>query len=231
MADRYPGYWQASDGHWYPDALMPPPPPDAQPVFVGPPPDDRPSSKGRGGLLVGAAFGAVLIGALAVGATANGGTEVKIRPTGLPRAIVTTDVPVVSVPETTVAPASIPETTAPPPTDAPSTSPPPPTTAAPTLPPTTSPPTTSPPTAPRPTTPRPTAPPPTAPPATFAPVPLVAGGGGCDPNYTPCVPIASDVDCAGGSGNGPAYVTGPITVIGGDPYGLDRDGDGVGCED
>ena len=66
MADRYPGYWQASDGHWYPDALMPPPPPDAQPVFVGPPPDDRPSSKGRGGLLVGAAFGAVLIGALGI---------------------------------------------------------------------------------------------------------------------------------------------------------------------
>ena len=28
----------------------------------------------------------------------------------------------------------------------------------------------------------------------------------CDPNYSGCVPIASDVDCAGGSGNGPAYV-------------------------
>lgn len=26
--------------------------------------------------------------------------------------------------------------------------------------------------------------------------------GGCDPNYSGCVPIASDVDCAGGSGNG-----------------------------
>ena len=32
----------------------------------------------------------------------------------------------------------------------------------------------------------------------------------CDPNYSGCVPIASDVDCAGGSGNGPAYVRGPI---------------------
>lgn len=54
---------------------------------------------------------------------------------------------------------------------------------------------------------------------------------GCDPNYAgPCVPIASDVDCAGGSGNGPAYVGGPVTVIGSDIYGLDRDGDGVGCE-
>lgn len=52
----------------------------------------------------------------------------------------------------------------------------------------------------------------------------------CDPNYDPCVPVASDVDCAGGSGNGPAYVEGPVTVIGTDIYGLDRDGDGVGCE-
>lgn len=53
----------------------------------------------------------------------------------------------------------------------------------------------------------------------------------CDPNYSgACVPIASDVDCAGGSGNGPAYVAGPVNVIGSDIYGLDRDSDGVGCE-
>lgn len=52
----------------------------------------------------------------------------------------------------------------------------------------------------------------------------------CDPNYSPCVPIASDVDCAGGSGNGPAYVRGPIRVIGTDIYDLDRDGDGIACE-
>jgi len=52
----------------------------------------------------------------------------------------------------------------------------------------------------------------------------------CDPNYSGCVPIASDVDCAGGSGNGPAYTSGPVSVIGSDIYGLDRDGDGVGCE-
>lgn len=52
----------------------------------------------------------------------------------------------------------------------------------------------------------------------------------CDPNYDPCVPVASDVDCAGGSGNGPAYVSGPVTVIGTDIYQLDRDGDGVACE-
>lgn len=55
-------------------------------------------------------------------------------------------------------------------------------------------------------------------------------GDGCDSNYDPCVPIASDVDCAGGSGNGPAYVKGPVRVIGTDIYGLDRDGNGVGCE-
>lgn len=53
----------------------------------------------------------------------------------------------------------------------------------------------------------------------------------CHPNYQgACVPIASDVDCAGGSGNGPAYVRGPVQVVGKDVYGLDRDGDGIGCE-
>jgi hypothetical protein len=56
-------------------------------------------------------------------------------------------------------------------------------------------------------------------------------GGGCDPNYTGgCVPIASDVDCAGGSGNGPAYVQGPVKVVGTDIYRLDADHDGIGCE-
>lgn len=53
----------------------------------------------------------------------------------------------------------------------------------------------------------------------------------CDTNYEgACVPIASDVDCSGGSGNGPAYVRGPVYVVGSDIYGLDRDNDGVGCE-
>jgi hypothetical protein len=51
----------------------------------------------------------------------------------------------------------------------------------------------------------------------------------CDPNYGGCVPVASDVDCAGGSGNGPAYVSGVVRVIGEDIYDLDRDGDGYGC--
>jgi uncharacterized protein YabE (DUF348 family) len=53
----------------------------------------------------------------------------------------------------------------------------------------------------------------------------------CDPNYSgACVPIASDVDCGGGSGNGPAYLYGTARVIGYDIYGLDRDGDGLACE-
>lgn len=51
----------------------------------------------------------------------------------------------------------------------------------------------------------------------------------CDQNYSGCVPVASDVDCVGGSGNGPAY-TGQVSVIGSDIYDLDRDNDGIACE-
>jgi hypothetical protein len=54
----------------------------------------------------------------------------------------------------------------------------------------------------------------------------------CDPNYKgACLkPNVSDYDCAGGSGDGPYYVQGPVTVVGDDHYDLDRDGDGVACE-
>jgi hypothetical protein len=54
----------------------------------------------------------------------------------------------------------------------------------------------------------------------------------CDPNYQgACLdPNASDYDCAGGSGDGPKYVQGPVTVVDDDHYRLDADGDGVGCE-
>jgi hypothetical protein len=57
------------------------------------------------------------------------------------------------------------------------------------------------------------------------------GASECDPNYSgACLdPNASDYDCEGGSGNGPDY-TGEVTVVGVDHYGLDADGDGVGCE-
>lgn len=41
---------------------------------------------------------------------------------------------------------------------------------------------------------------------------------------------AGDYDCAGGSGNGPNYIAGPIRVVGWDEFGLDGNGDGVGCE-
>ena len=57
--------------------------------------------------------------------------------------------------------------------------------------------------------------------------------GGCDPNYSGArVPIAPDVDCAGGNGNGPAFVMGPVYVTGRDIYKRDRDRDvdGVACE-
>lgn len=63
------------------------------------------------------------------------------------------------------------------------------------------------------------------PPATNAGSP-----GNCTAGYSPCLPPASDYDCAGGSGDGPKYVYGTVQVTGSDPYGLDSDGDGIGCE-
>jgi hypothetical protein len=55
----------------------------------------------------------------------------------------------------------------------------------------------------------------------LAPEPESAGG--CDSNYTGCVPAyPPDVNCP--------QVDGPVQVIGSDPHGLDRDGDGVACE-
>lgn len=51
----------------------------------------------------------------------------------------------------------------------------------------------------------------------------------CTPGYDPCLTPASDYDCAGGSGDGPKY-TGFVRVTGYDPYDLDADGDGTGCE-
>jgi hypothetical protein len=62
------------------------------------------------------------------------------------------------------------------------------------------------------------------------PAPLAQAGGGCDSNYSgACVPIASDVDCAGGTGDGPAYLSGTAHVVGRDVYQLDRDKDGIAC--
>jgi hypothetical protein len=58
----------------------------------------------------------------------------------------------------------------------------------------------------------------------------VTSNGNCTPGYSPCIPVGSDVDCAGGSGDGPRYVSGPVHVTGSDPYDLDRDSDGIACE-
>lgn len=51
----------------------------------------------------------------------------------------------------------------------------------------------------------------------------------CTPGYSPCLPPASDYDCLGGTGDGPEF-TGFVRVTGSDPYDLDGDGDGFGCE-
>jgi resuscitation-promoting factor RpfB len=55
------------------------------------------------------------------------------------------------------------------------------------------------------------------------------GRGPCTPGYSPCLPPASDYDCEGGTGDGPEY-TGTVRVTGSDPYDLDDDNDGTGCD-
>lgn len=86
-----------------------------------------------------------------------------------------------------------------------------------------------------------TAAPVTAAPTTRATVPrttpattVPSGGAGCHPSYSgACVPTGfSDVDCAGGTGNGPGYVSGTnFRVVGPDVYDLDgNDNDGMACE-
>lgn len=72
---------------------------------------------------------------------------------------------------------------------------------------------------------------PPPPPRAPEPAPIAQAGAGCDSNYADaCVPVSSDVDCAGGSGDGPAYFDGVARVVGSDVYGLDRNGDGYACE-
>lgn len=44
----------------------------------------------------------------------------------------------------------------------------------------------------------------------------------CSPNYEPCIPIAPDLSCS--------EIQEKVRIIGNDPYGLDPDGDGFGCE-
>ena len=44
----------------------------------------------------------------------------------------------------------------------------------------------------------------------------------CNANYEPCLPVTSDLSCS--------EIRMVVQVVGEDPYGLDRDGDGFGCE-
>jgi hypothetical protein len=60
-----------------------------------------------------------------------------------------------------------------------------------------------------------------------APVPTPPPSGSkCHPSYSPCLPIVDDLDCADIRAMGVA----PVRVLGSDPYRLDGDNDGLGCE-
>lgn len=59
----------------------------------------------------------------------------------------------------------------------------------------------------------------------------VAGGEKCHPSYADaCLkPDSEEYDCAGGGGDGPDYIRGPVRVVGEDVYRLDGDRDGIAC--
>lgn len=40
--------------------------------------------------------------------------------------------------------------------------------------------------------------------------------------YSPCLAVVADLDCG--------EINGPVRVTGDDPYRLDADGDGIGCD-
>lgn len=50
--------------------------------------------------------------------------------------------------------------------------------------------------------------------------------GACAPGYSPCLPVVADLDC----GDIPPAKR-PVRVTGSDQYRLDRDGDGIACEE
>jgi hypothetical protein len=52
-----------------------------------------------------------------------------------------------------------------------------------------------------------------------------SGGAGCEPGYSPCLPITGDLNCSDIPDSKK-----PVHVTGSDPYNLDSDGDGLGCE-
>src|SRR6185436_19567612 len=59
-----------------------------------------------------------------------------------------------------------------------------------------------------------------------APTPPTPAGTNCHPSYSPCLPIVDDLDCADIRAMGVA----PVRVLSSDPYRLDADNDGLGCE-
>jgi endonuclease YncB( thermonuclease family) len=66
----------------------------------------------------------------------------------------------------------------------------------------------------------------TPPPPTQPPPPPPPSGAACHASYSPCLPIVGDLDCADIRAMGVA----PVRVLGSDPYRLDGDNDGLGCE-
>jgi hypothetical protein len=50
------------------------------------------------------------------------------------------------------------------------------------------------------------------------------------PYYANVFNLPGDYDCAGGIGDGPNYVQGPVRLAGADVYRLDANGNGIGCE-
>ncbi|GAB3871824.1 hypothetical protein ACFPIJ_03050 [Dactylosporangium cerinum] len=174
------------------------------------PPLNQPNPRsGRGWFIV---LGAVVLGVFIfcgiVVAAAGSKQPDDTRDVSRTGALAIPQTPVPATETANATPTSEPPATAPPATTAPATTAP----------------ATQPPTTKAPTTKAPTTKPPTKQPTTKP-------AGNCNPNYSPCVPNDPvDVDCKGGSGNGPSYVQGPVTVIGTDVYGLDTDHDGIGCE-
>jgi hypothetical protein len=172
----------------------------------------RRSRRGKGSVLLGSALAALLVvgnmggkpGGTGSGSESpsNQGSEQTAQAQGQP------------TPDPTTTPTPTAEPTVaqtPTPTPAPTATPTPKPTPAPTAKPTPAP------------TPKPTAKP--KPKATAAPA-------SCSTSYQgACLKLGiGDYDCAGGSGNGPNYVKGPIYVVGDDIFDLDRDGDGIACE-
>jgi hypothetical protein len=60
-------------------------------------------------------------------------------------------------------------------------------------------------------------------------IPVTTTAPACHPSYTPCLAPTGDWDCVGGGGDGPNFVQGTVEVHETDPYELDDDGDGIGC--